>query len=72
MKIRLPEGQIVENFLGAKSGIVMTHNRVFIRGVSRIRNLEKYANSLKVRAGFVLEDQKSIVRVPPFEVCFHK
>ncbi|KMZ69530.1 hypothetical protein ZOSMA_20G00060 [Zostera marina] len=72
VKIRLPEGQIVENFLGAKSGIVMTHNRVFIRGVSRIRNLEKYANSLKVRAGFVLEDQKSIVRVPPFEVCFHK
>lgn len=72
MKIRLPEGQLVEKFPGAKPGVVMTHNRVFIRGLSRVRNLKKYANSLKVRACFILEDQNPSARVPPFEVCFHR
>lgn len=64
----LSRGLPVRNSPGSKPGITLIVERVHIHGLSRFRNLEKFAHSVKVK----VFPANSNVRVPNIEVCFHR
>lgn len=58
----------MERSPGSKPGAKVLCERVEIHGLSRLKNLEKYAHSVKVKVSFV----DSSIRPPNVEVCFHR
>ncbi|XP_047317419.1 uncharacterized protein LOC124920888 [Impatiens glandulifera] len=58
----------VENSPGSKPGSVVLSQRVHIHGVSRLRNLIKYPNSLKL----IVLHNNTVARSRNVEVCFHR
>lgn len=46
----------------------MLCERVHIRGLSRLKNIGKFANTVKVK----VSGTNSSTRIPTFEVCFHR
>lgn len=64
----LSRGLPVRNSPGSKPGVTLIVERVHIHGLSRFRNLEKFAHSVKVK----VLPANSNVRVPNIEVCFHR
>ncbi|CAL5372722.1 unnamed protein product [Camellia sinensis] len=60
---RLP----VEKSPGSKHGAIVLRERVLIHGLSRLKNLRKFAHSVKVNVSIV----SSSARLPNVEVCFH-
>uniref|UniRef100_A0A1D1YB26 Transmembrane protein 194A n=1 Tax=Anthurium amnicola TaxID=1678845 RepID=A0A1D1YB26_9ARAE len=69
-KVRLPPGQLVEGSPGSKPGAALSCSRVHIRGVSRLRHLNRLFHSLKVKVDLVPTDGGS--RIPTAEVCLHR
>ncbi|KAF5958345.1 hypothetical protein HYC85_005570, partial [Camellia sinensis] len=61
---RLP----VEKSPGSKHGAIVLCERVLIHGLSRLKNLRKFAHSVKVNVSSV----SSSARLPNVEVCFHR
>ncbi|KAF5958397.1 hypothetical protein HYC85_005622 [Camellia sinensis] len=61
---RLP----VEKSPGSKHGAIVLRERVLIHGLSRLKNLRKFAHSVKVNVSIV----SSSARLPNVEVCFHR
>ncbi|KAJ4844183.1 hypothetical protein Tsubulata_000845 [Turnera subulata] len=66
-KLQLSPSLEVANSPGAKPGSVVLCERVHIHGLSRLHNLKKYSNSLKLN----LSRSSSFLRRPAVEVCFH-
>ncbi|XP_061338928.1 uncharacterized protein LOC133285679 [Gastrolobium bilobum] len=66
--LQLSRGFPVENSPGSKPGATVVVERVHIHGLSRFRNLGKFAHSMKVNVLPVNSD----VRLPNIEVCFHR
>ncbi|KAH7566709.1 hypothetical protein JRO89_XS08G0219600 [Xanthoceras sorbifolium] len=66
--LQLSPGLVVENSPGSKSGIKVVCGRVNIHGLSRLKNLKKFAHSIKVK----VSQNSSILRRPNAEVCFHR
>ncbi|XP_019444931.1 PREDICTED: nuclear envelope integral membrane protein 1 isoform X1 [Lupinus angustifolius] len=66
--LQLPHGLPVGNSPGSKSGTTLLVQRVRICGLSRFRNLRKFAHSMKVK----VLPANSNVRVPNIEICFHR
>ncbi|KAJ1414551.1 NEMP family [Sesbania bispinosa] len=66
--LQLSHGFPVGNSPGSKPGATVVVERVNIHGLSRFRNLGKYAHSVKVK---VLPTHSN-VRLPNVEVCFHR
>jgi len=64
----LSRGLPVRNSPGSKPGVTLIVERVHIHGLSRFRNMEKFAHSVKVK----VFPANSNVRVPNIEVCFHR
>jgi len=64
----LSRGLPVRNSPGSKPGVTLIVERVHIHGLSRFRNLEKFAHSVKVK----VFPANSNVRVPNIEICFHR
>lgn len=58
----------VEKSPGVKPGTSVRCARVHIHGLSRLRNLTKFAHSVKVNVSIV----DSSARLPNVEVCFHR
>ncbi|PSS14135.1 Nuclear envelope integral membrane protein [Actinidia chinensis var. chinensis] len=58
----------VEKSTGSKPSSVVLCERVQIHGLSRLRNLTKFAHSVKVKVSFI----NSSARLPNVEVCFHR
>lgn len=58
----------VEKSPGAKPGYVVLCERVQILGLSRLKNLEKFAHSMKVK----VSNASSATRLPNIEACFHR
>ncbi|RAL46667.1 hypothetical protein DM860_004946 [Cuscuta australis] len=58
----------VENSPGTKPGTKVLCDRVQIRGLPRLGNLDKYANSVTVNISYVSQGG----RQPNVEVCFHR
>ncbi|GAV67992.1 LOW QUALITY PROTEIN: Acetyltransf_1 domain-containing protein/AA_kinase domain-containing protein/DUF2215 domain-containing protein [Cephalotus follicularis] len=67
-KLQLSSGLQVKDSRGSKPGSTLVCERVSIHGLSRIRNLKKYANSVNVK----VSQANSTFRRPNFEVCFHR
>ncbi|THG14825.1 hypothetical protein TEA_018680 [Camellia sinensis var. sinensis] len=61
---RLP----VEKSPGSKHGAIVLRERVLIHGLSRLKNLRKFAHSVKVNVSIA----SSSARLPNVEVCFHR
>ncbi|CAL5434797.1 unnamed protein product [Camellia sinensis] len=61
---RLP----VEKSPGSKHGAIVLRERVLIHGLSRLKNLRKFAHSVKVNVSIV----SSSARLPNVEVCFRR
>ncbi|KAL2348302.1 hypothetical protein Fmac_002302 [Flemingia macrophylla] len=66
--LQLSRGLPVGNSRGSKQGANVVVERVHIHGLSRFRNLGKFAHSLKVK----VLPTNSNVRLPNIEVCFHR
>ncbi|XP_020230410.1 uncharacterized protein LOC109811161 isoform X2 [Cajanus cajan] len=66
--LQLSRGLPVGNSPGSKHGANVVVERVHIHGLSRFRNLRKFAHSLKVK----VLPTNSNVRLPNIEVCFHR
>ncbi|KAL5753152.1 hypothetical protein ACOSQ2_023659 [Xanthoceras sorbifolium] len=66
--LQLSPGLVVENSPGSKPGIKVVCGRVNIHGLSRLKNLKKFAHSIKVK----VSQNSSILRRPNAEVCFHR
>lgn len=66
--LQLSSGLPVVNSPGSKPGATVFVERVHIHGLSRFRNLGKFAHSVKVK---VLPTDSN-VRLPNIEVCFHR
>ncbi|KAK9012890.1 hypothetical protein V6N11_040920 [Hibiscus sabdariffa] len=58
----------VEKSPGLKPGTKVVCERVYIDGLSRFRNLKKFAHSVKVK----VSQGSSTLRRPNVEVCFHR
>ena len=58
----------VEKSPGLKPGTIVVCERVHIDGLSRFRNLKKFAHSVKVK----VSQGNSTLRRPNVEVCFHR
>ncbi|KAG5528418.1 hypothetical protein RHGRI_029183 [Rhododendron griersonianum] len=58
----------VEKSPGVKPGTSVRCARVHIHGLSRLRNLTRFAHSVKVNVSIV----ESSARLPNVEVCFHR
>ncbi|KAK3224512.1 hypothetical protein Dsin_011537 [Dipteronia sinensis] len=63
-----PHGLVVENSPGLKPGVKVVCERVNIRGLSRLKDLKKFAHSIKVK----VSQNSSTLRRPNAEVCFHR
>ncbi|XP_028119555.1 uncharacterized protein LOC114317053 isoform X2 [Camellia sinensis] len=59
---------LVEKSLGSKHGAIVLRERVLIHGLSRLKNLRKFAHSVKVNVSIV----SSSARLPNVEVFFHR
>ncbi|KAK1292948.1 hypothetical protein QJS10_CPB17g02232 [Acorus calamus] len=73
-KLEVPLVHLLQNSPGSKPGQVMYGNRVRIRGLSRLRNLNKYSHLLKVKVA-PLQPESRDDRRPPLmnvEVCLHR
>nr|XP_025652259.1 uncharacterized protein LOC112748261 isoform X1 [Arachis hypogaea] len=66
--LQLSRGFPVGKSPGSKPGVSVVVERVRIRGLSRFRNLSKFAHSMKVK---VLPADPN-VRIPHIEICFHR
>ncbi|RYQ80978.1 hypothetical protein Ahy_Scaffold1g107019 isoform C [Arachis hypogaea] len=66
--LQLSRGFPVGKSPGSKPGVTVVVERVRIRGLSRFRNLSKFAHSMKVK---VLPADPN-VRIPNIEICFHR
>ncbi|GAB4846881.1 hypothetical protein Ancab_025889 [Ancistrocladus abbreviatus] len=58
----------VSNSPGSKPGLVVVAGRVHINGLSRMKNLKRFSNSVKVKVSHL----NSSVHQPNVEVCFHR
>ncbi|XAR57705.1 hypothetical protein NMG60_11025949 [Bertholletia excelsa] len=58
----------VENSPGFKPGVIALCERIQIHGLSRLKNLRKFSDSVKVNVSFA----SSGARVPTVEICFHR
>ncbi|KAM1091399.1 hypothetical protein FF1_018892 [Malus domestica] len=67
-RLQLSRGAPVTNSPGSKPGISVLCERVHIRGLSRLKNIGKFANTVKVK----VSGTNSSTRIPTFEVCFHR
>ncbi|KAK9902588.1 hypothetical protein M0R45_001522 [Rubus argutus] len=65
--LQLSHGMPVQNSPGSKPGISVLCGRVHVCGLSRLKHLEKFANTVKVKIS-----TNSSFRIRPFEVCFHR
>ncbi|KAG4993342.1 hypothetical protein JHK86_030169 [Glycine max] len=68
--LQLSRGLPVGNSPGSKPGATVIVERVHIHGLSRFRNLGKFAHSIKVKV--LPLPTNSNVRLPNIEVCFHR
>ncbi|RWR77953.1 Transmembrane protein 194 [Cinnamomum micranthum f. kanehirae] len=68
--LRLSSGLLVENSPGSKPGALMACERVRIVGLPRLQNLQKYANSLKVKVNTTGTSSRALQQNA--EVCFHR
>lgn len=59
---------LVENSPGSKPRAKVKCERVLIRGLPRIKHLNKFANSMKVKVSYAT----SSVRPPNVDICFHR
>lgn len=59
---------LVKNSPGLKPGTAVLCERVHIQGISRLKHLDKYAHSAKVK----VTQNSSIIRQPLLEACFHR
>ncbi|GLT75384.1 hypothetical protein SLA2020_471150 [Shorea laevis] len=66
--LQLSPGLQVENSPGLKLGVKAVCERVHIHGLSRLRNLNKFAHSVKVKVSQV----KPSLLKPNVEICFHR
>lgn len=67
--VRRSSGSFIETSPGIKHGELISCNRLRIPGVSRVRNIRKYANSLRVKAEVV--EKISLLASQKADVCFH-
>lgn len=58
----------VEKSPGLKPGTSVVCGRVHVDGLSRFRNLKKFAHTVKVK----VSQGNSTLRRPNVEVCFHR
>ncbi|KAH1163920.1 hypothetical protein AAZX31_01G181700 [Glycine max] len=68
--LQLSRGLPVGNSPASKPGATVVVERVHIHGLSRFRNLGKFAHSFKVKV--LPLPTNSNVRLPNIEVCFHR
>ncbi|KAK2372514.1 transmembrane protein [Trifolium repens] len=66
--LQLSRGLPVGNSPGSKPGATVVVERVHIHGLSRFKNLGKFAHSVKVK----VLPANSNVRLPNIEICFHR
>lgn len=66
--LQLSLGLVVENSPGLKPGVKVVCGRVNIHGLSRVKDIKKFAHSMKVK---VLQNS-SFIKWPNVEVCFHR
>lgn len=66
--LELSPSLIVENSPGSKPGAKVKCGRVLIHGLPRIKHLNKFANSVKVKVSHAT----SSGRPPNIDVCFHR
>ncbi|KAI3953310.1 hypothetical protein MKX01_042305 [Papaver californicum] len=65
--LKLSSGLLLEYSPGIKPGTVMVGERVNISGVSRLKNLKKYAHTVKVKVIAVDSSRPNAI-----DVCFHR
>lgn len=65
---QLSPSLIVENSPGSKPGAKVKCGRVLIHGLPRIKHLNKFANSMKVKVSYAT----SSGRPPNVDICFHR
>ncbi|KAK8962769.1 hypothetical protein KSP40_PGU011328 [Platanthera guangdongensis] len=68
--LRLAPGRPVEDSPGARPGAVVTCNRVHLRGLSRLRDLDKFFHALKLTASVPQGD--GLFRIQTVEICLHR
>ncbi|KAL0925979.1 hypothetical protein M5K25_004359 [Dendrobium thyrsiflorum] len=68
--LRLSPGRPVDNSPGTRTGAVVTCNRVHLRGLSRIRDLDKFFHALRLTASVSQGD--GLFRIQTVELCFHR
>ncbi|GAU26140.1 hypothetical protein TSUD_226030 [Trifolium subterraneum] len=66
--LQLSRGLPVGNSPGSKPGATVVVERIHIHGLSRFKNLGKFAHSVKVK----VLPANSNVRPPNIEICFHR
>ncbi|CAI9111259.1 OLC1v1011437C1 [Oldenlandia corymbosa var. corymbosa] len=59
---------LVQNAPGSKPGAKVLCERLRIQGLPRLKHLEKFPNSVRVKVTYV----GSSIRPPPVQVCFHR
>ncbi|ONK59815.1 uncharacterized protein A4U43_C08F11100 [Asparagus officinalis] len=69
-KLQLPPGDRIEGSPGSRPGSIVTCSRVHIHGLSRLRDIDKYAHSLRIRVSFAQGDPSS--RAQTVELCLHR
>ncbi|GAA0146981.1 hypothetical protein LIER_06795 [Lithospermum erythrorhizon] len=67
-ELQLSPGVVVEQSPGAKPGTKLLCERIKIHGLSRLKNLEKFADSVKVKVSYVNPSSRPLKA----EVCFHR
>ncbi|KAM7510501.1 hypothetical protein LguiB_009376 [Lonicera macranthoides] len=67
-KLQLSPSLLVEKSPGIKPGDKVVCERVQVHGLPRLKNLRKFAHSVKVKISYV----NSSARPPNVEVCFHR
>ncbi|KAL8143213.1 hypothetical protein V2J09_016245 [Rumex salicifolius] len=66
--LQIVPGVPVMNSPGSKSGLIVGAERVHIHGLSRVKSVQKFSHSFKVKVTIV----NSTIRQPVIEVCFHR
>lgn len=67
-RLQLSSGLPVRNSPGSKPGTSVVCERVHICGLSRLKNLKKFAHSVKVN----VSQKEMSIRIPNPEICFHR
>lgn len=68
VSLQLLPGFLVENSPGSKPGIKILCERVEIHGLSRLKHLKKFANSIKVKVSCMNQNSHP----HNVQVCFHR